>query len=165
MRGRWSAPPHRLSEPLPPHSLGLPRSLLRRVARGRKTGQALVETAITLPVIMVVLLVYLALLVRIEAQVELDTATSLAAASCAAAPAGSTVCRDWAQATFQGTLHQYGYITGAVLNGCQTAQVQFQCQASATIDYAQTPMGWAIAFPTPSLTSHAEAFGSPYRST
>jgi Flp pilus assembly protein TadG len=135
----------------------------------KEHGQALIETAITLPVIFTLLLGYLAVLIRIESQVELDTATSLAAAACASAPAGSTTCHDWAQATFQGTLQQYPYITGPggagqpVLSGCQTEQTRLQCTARAELDYSKTPMAYVIFFPVP-IDSSASAFGSPYRS-
>lgn len=132
-------------------------------------GQALVETAITLPLIFTLLLGYLAVLIRIEAQVELDTATSLAAAACASAPSGSSECRTWALATFDGTLRQYSYISGPdgkgppTLGGCNVGQQQVHCDARAQLNYQQTPMAYVIFFPV-SLSSQADAYGSPYRS-
>jgi Flp pilus assembly protein TadG len=130
---------------------------------GKEHGQALIETAITLPVIFTLLLGYLAVLIRIEAQVEIDTATSLAAAACASAPAGSTTCGDWAQATFQGTLQQYSYIKAPTLSNCPIEQAQIQCNAQATLDYTKTPMAYVIPFPI-TINSSATSFGSPYRS-
>ena len=73
-------------------------------------GQALLETAITIPLMLVLLLGFLAVLVRIEAQVELDAATSLAAAAAVNAPAGSALSADYARQTWAGTLRQYAYL-------------------------------------------------------
>jgi hypothetical protein len=139
-----------------------------KVLKGRK-GQALIETAITLPAIFSLLLGYLAVLIRIEAQVELDTATSLAAATCATAPSGSPQCGVWAQATFQDTLKQYSYISGPdgksapTLTGCQVGGEVIHCDARAQLNYQRTPMAYVVFFPVP-LSAQADAYGSPYRS-
>src|SRR5205807_264766 len=47
----------------------------------RRSGQALIESAITIPVLLVLLLGFLLVMVVAQAVVDLDTATGLAAAS------------------------------------------------------------------------------------
>jgi Flp pilus assembly protein TadG len=127
-----------------------------------RRGQALIETAITLPVMLVLLLGFLAALVAIEAQVELDTATSLAAASCAAAKANGVQCEQWATETYEDTLRHYTYLRPGPLRDCDT-QPQVTCEGSATLLYQNTPMAFVIPA-DPTLTSTASAAGSPYRS-
>ncbi len=132
---------------------------------GAQTGQALLETAITLPVMLLVLLGFLAILVRIEAQIELDSATSLAAAAAVSAPAGSTLSADYARRTWTGTVHQYRYLLPGRLDGCEAYQPgqPVTCHGSATLDYRQTPMGLVVPFPV-ELRSDATARSSRYRS-
>src|SRR5207253_10764079 len=86
--------------------------LAMRISR----GQALLETAIVLPVMVVLMLGFLAILIRIEAQVELETATSLAAAAAVAAPANSPQSAVDAADTWRGTLHQYVYLRPGTLS-------------------------------------------------
>lgn len=128
-------------------------------------GQALLETAITLPLMLLFLLGFLAVLVRVEAQVELDTATSLAAAASVTAPVGSPLSVDYATRTWRGTLHQYTYLTPSRLDGCGTYQLDqtVTCHGLATLDYRQTPMALVVPF-TLTLDSHATARSSKYRS-
>lgn len=132
--------------------------------RGQR-GQALLETAITIPLMLVLLLGFLAVLVRIEAQVELDAATSLAAAAAVNAPAGSPLSGDYARQTWAGTLRQYAYLRPDALEGCG-AYLPGQpvaCAGSATLDYRDTPMGLVVPLPI-RLRSEATARSSLYRS-
>jgi len=134
-------------------------------AQSQQRGQALLETAITLPLLLFFLLGFLAVLVRVEAQVELDTATSLAAAAAVTAPVGSPLSPDYANSTWIGTLHQYSYLTPTRLDGCGTYQLDqtVTCHGLATLDYRQTPMALVVPF-TLTLDSHATAHSSRYRS-
>jgi hypothetical protein len=135
----------------------------------RERGQAMIETAITLPVIFTLLLGFLAVLIRIEAQLELDTATSLAAASCVSARAGSSDCGTWAHATFAGTMKKYSYIAvsggsdGLSCPATYAVGQQVHCTAKATLLFDQTPMAYAVPFKV-DISSEATATGSPYRS-
>ncbi len=134
--------------------------------RGRvQRGQALLETAMTLPVMLMVLLGFLAVLVRIEAQVELDSATSLAAAAAVSAPAGSALSSEYARRTWSGTVHQYRYLLPGRLEGCGAYRPDqaVTCHGSATLAYRQTPMGLVVPFPI-EVRSDATARSSRYRS-
>ena len=128
-------------------------------------GQALLETAMTVPLMLLLLLGFLAVLVRIEAQLELDAATSLAAAAAVTAPAGSPLSAEYARQTWAGTLRQYRYLRPGVLEGCAAYQPgdAVTCRGSALLDYRQTPMGLLVPAPIP-IESAATARSSAYRS-
>jgi hypothetical protein len=134
---------------------------LRNRLRGQR-GQALLETAMTIPLMLLLLLGFLAVLVRVEAQLELDAATSLATA---AAAAGSTLSADYARATWTGTLRQYRYLRPGALDGCAAyrAGERVTCRGSATLDYRETPMGLVVPHPF-RIESAATARSSAYRS-
>jgi hypothetical protein len=133
--------------------------------RTRQSGQALLESAITIPLMLLLLLGFLAVLVRVEAQLELDAATSLAAAAATTAPAGSSLSADYARQTWMGTLHQYSYLRAGELQGCGAYQPgqAVTCRGTATLDYRQTPMGLIVPVPI-AIQSAATARSSAYRS-
>jgi hypothetical protein len=128
-------------------------------------GQALVESAITIPIMLLFMLGFLAVLVRIEAQVEVDAATSLAAAAAVSAPASSPLSVDYARRTWTGTMRQYRYLQPGRLQGCGAYQPDqpVTCRGTATLDYRQTPMGLVVPFPV-EVRSDATARSSRYRS-
>jgi hypothetical protein len=130
-----------------------------------QSGQALLETTITVPLMLLLLLGFLAVLVRIEAQLELDAATSLAAAAAANAPAGSPLSAEYARQTWVGTLRQYRYLHQGELQGCGAYRPgqAVTCQGEAILDYRETPMGLVVPFPI-RLSSAATARSSLYRS-
>lgn len=131
----------------------------------RQGGQALLESAITIPLMLLLLLGFLAVLVRVEAQLELDAATSLAAAAAITAPAGSPLSAEYARQTWTGTLHQYRYLRAGALEGCAAYRPgqTVTCRGSATLDYRQTPMGLIVPVPL-AIQSVATARSSAYRS-
>lgn len=128
-------------------------------------GQAMIETAITIPLMVLLMLGFLAVLVRVEAQVELEAATSLAAAAAVSAPAGSQLSADYARLTWEGTLRQYPYLQPDPLQGCGAYEPDqaVVCRGSATLDYRQTPMGLVVPIPL-RLEAAATAQSSRYRS-
>jgi hypothetical protein len=128
-------------------------------------GQALLETAITVPAMVVLLLGFLAVLIRVEAQVELQTATALAAAAAVSAPAESRLSRAWAEESWRGTLHQYSYLEPGSLIGCGAYRPgqAVTCEGMATLDYSRTPMALVVPFPL-RLEATATADSSSYRS-
>ena len=133
----------------------------------RQAGQALLETAIVLPLMLTLMLGFLAVLVRVEAQVELDTATGLAAAAAAAAPPGDySLSSRYARYTWDGTLHYYGYLRPGPLSGCAgyaRAGDSVTCTGTATLRYSQTAMGIVVPFDV-QLSATATARSSEFRS-
>jgi hypothetical protein len=120
-----------------------------------------------LPLMVTLLLGFLAILIRVEAQVELDAATSLAAAAAVSAPAGDyALSTRYAQSTWAGTLHHYGYLQPGSLQGCAgygAAGEQVACTGTATLRYSSTPMGLVIPVDL-QLSSRAQARSSEFRS-
>jgi len=81
-------------------------------------GQATIEAAIVLPLLVLLVILFGALQIRIEAQSEIEAATSLAVAAAVVAPvypssaAGLPVPKDCAaQRTFRDTITQYSYFS------------------------------------------------------
>lgn len=134
-------------------------------AQEPQRGQALLETAITVPLMLLLLLGFLAVLVRVEAQIELDTATSLAAAAAVSAPVGSPLSAEYARRTWAGTLRQYDYLEPGRLEGCGAyeADRSVMCRGTATLDYRRTPMGLVVPLPI-GIEAAATAQSSRYRS-
>jgi len=130
-----------------------------------QSGQALLESALTIPLMLLLLLGFLAVLARVEAQLELDAATSLAAAAAITAPAGSSLSAEFARQTWTGTLRQYAYLRPGSLQGCGAYQPgqAVTCRGTATLDYRETPMGLIVPVPIP-IESSATARSSAYRS-
>ncbi len=140
-------------------------------ARRRSRGQALIETAITIPVLITMMLSFLLVMVVAQAYVDLDTATSLAAASAVSAPADNDVLsRKFAVETYDGTLRRSGYLVPGSLDGCAgyRAGLTVTCTGHATLLLSQTPM--AILKPFDSnwqvdIQATATGYSSQYRST
>jgi Flp pilus assembly protein TadG len=135
------------------------------------SGQALIETAITIPVLLVLMLGFLMVMVVAQAYVDLDTATSLAAAAAVSAPAGNdALSHDYASRTYNGTLRRSGYLEPGSLQDCggYTAGGTVSCTGTATLFLSRTPM--AILQPFNSdfrvdIQARATGYSSPYRST
>ena len=138
---------------------------IRRPPGGRGgRGQALIETAITIPVLFVLLLGFLLVMVVSQALVDLDTATSLAAAAAVTAPANDAAdSHQFAVETYQGTLVRSGYLEPGTLGGCgaYSAGGSVTCTGSATLFLSRTPM--AILQPlNPNWTIVIQATATAY---
>ncbi|HEY4025645.1 MAG TPA: hypothetical protein VGO86_04360 [Candidatus Dormibacteraeota bacterium] len=141
------------------------------MTRRAMSGQALIETAITIPVLLILMLGFLLVMVVAQAYVDVDTATSLAAAAAVSAPAGNdTLSHDYANRTYDGTLRRSGYLEPGSLQGCggYTAGATVTCTGSATLFLSRTPMAILQPF-NPNfrldIQTTATGFSSPYRST
>jgi Flp pilus assembly protein TadG len=138
---------------------------------GRQRGQALIETAVTLPILIALFIGFLAAGVAAQAYVDLNTAVDLAAASDVTAPASldanppNPVGLQFARDTFNATI---AHDTLLVPNGPITCPGNYQaggqitCSASATLEFHRT--AFAIAFPDIPISASATAVRSPYRS-
>ena len=141
-----------------------------RVARTH-SGQALIETAITVPVLLTLMLSFLLAMVVAQAYVDVDTATSLAAAAAVSAPANSdALSTQFAQKTYDGTLRRSSYLEPGSLDNCggYTAGGSVTCIGHATVFLSHTPM--AILQPFDSnwhvdIQARATGYSSRYRST
>jgi Flp pilus assembly protein TadG len=136
-----------------------------------RSGQALIETAITVPVLFVLLLGFLLVMVVSQAYVDLDTATSLAAASAVTAPANDQAdSESFALKTYDGTLVRSGYLEPGTLENCgaYVAGGTVTCTGHAQLFLSRTPMAVLQPFNpnwTLDLQATATAYSSPYRST
>ena len=129
-------------------------------------GQALVETAVTLPVLIALFLGFLAAGVGAQGYVDLDTAVYLAAASNVTAYAGDRPLADrYATETFDATL-SHDTLLRRVNFGCAgdyAAGGQITCSGTAVLEFSKTPLSVAIPF-DPTITAQASATRSAYRS-
>jgi hypothetical protein len=135
----------------------------------RQRGQALIETAITLPVMIVLFLGFLAVGVAVQGVVDMNTAVYLAAASAVTAPANRPeIGQQYATDTFQYTVSHFGYLNPGGIS-CQgdyqphpppQQPGRVTCTASATVQLART---FAVVPDLP-ITATATATFPPYRS-
>jgi Flp pilus assembly protein TadG len=139
--------------------------------RSRASGQALVETAVTMPVLIALFFGFLAAGVAAQGYVDLNTAVYLAAASNVTAPAddGSLKARPvadgYAKDTFDRTVAHDQLLANqqSSCDGIYTAGGKITCQGSAVLQFSRTPLSIVIPF-DPTITAQASAFRSPYRS-
>jgi hypothetical protein len=96
----------------------------RRRRRGGSDAQAIIETAIVIPILLALVAVFLALMVQVEAQQQMDSATKLAAESFFQSPtlavdaAGTTCCA-------QSSNLPDSLDTGGMPKGCRYAAESF----------------------------------------
>ena len=129
-------------------------------------GQALIETAVTLPVLLALFFGFLGAGVAAQGYVDLNTAVYLAAASNVTAPAEDpTDANQFAQDTFDATLAHDSLLVkqsfGCV--GDYAAGGTITCQGSAKLEFSRTPLSIAIPF-DPVISAQASAVRSLYRS-
>ena len=146
--------------------LSLPVPTGRGAGRGWGRGQALVETAITLPVLIALFLGFLGAGVGAQGYVDLNTAVYLAAASNVTAPAGDQPLADqYATDTFNSTVI-HDTLLRTVNFGCAgdyAAGGVVTCTGTAVLEFSKTPLSVAIPF-DPTISATASATRSAYRS-
>jgi Flp pilus assembly protein TadG len=134
--------------------------------RRRQRGQALIETAVTLPVLLALFVGFLAAGVGAQGYVDLNTAVYLAAASSATAFAGDPQDADqFASDTFLATVAHDPLLASPSLAPCggYDAGQTVTCTGSATLQFSRTPL--AVVVPIdPRITQIGTAVRSPYRS-
>jgi Flp pilus assembly protein TadG len=134
--------------------------------RSRASGQALVETAVTMPVLIALFFGFLAAGVAAQGYVDLNTAVYLSAASNVTAFAGDQLIADqYAKDTFDRTVAHDSLLANrsSSCGGDYTAGGKITCQGSAVLQFSRTPLSIVIPF-DPTITAQASAFRSPYRS-
>jgi hypothetical protein len=138
-----------------------------------QTGQALIEAAVTIPILIVLFLGFLAAGLTAQALVDLNTSVFLAAASAVTAPAGnSTLGGQYATDTYNGSMRHVPELNSNGGVGCTGSWnpnpdppgYVVTCSAQATLLFKGTPLAIVVPF-NPVLKATATAHGSPYRST
>jgi hypothetical protein len=128
-----------------------------------QSGQALVETALTLPLLILLALVVIAIMIQQTAQQKLSAATALAASAAASSPADPVTSRRWAEQSYDGTISGYAYLEVDALDSrspfsCRRdnpAQTRIRCHGHATLLLQRTPL--AILLVSLPLDAYAEA--------
>jgi Flp pilus assembly protein TadG len=139
------------------------------VGAPRQLSQALIETAITLPVMIALFLGFLAVGVAVQGVVDLNTAVYLAAASAVTAPANHPETgQQYASETYQYTVSRFGYLNAGGITCAGDYQPHpppaqpgtVTCTASASVQLAST---FAVVPDLP-ISATATATFPPYRS-
>lgn len=133
----------------------------------RCSGQALIEAAITIPIMITLFLGFLAVGLVTQAVVDLNTAVHLAAVSAVTAPANSSALgTQYATETFNGSMRHVPELTsgGISCTGSWAPPADITCSATGTLLLHKTPLGIVVPV-DPVIRASATAHGSPYRST
>jgi hypothetical protein len=130
------------------------------------SGQALIESAVTIPILLILFLGFLAVGLAAQSFVDLNTAVNLAAASAVTAPAdNATIANGYARDTFDATIKHVPDLQsqGITCGGTYPAPAVVTCTGSATIQFSKSPL--ALVVPVdPTITATATGFGSRFRS-
>lgn len=162
---------------------------VRRPSEESQGAQAVLETALVLPILLFLTSGFIGLMLQVQAQQELDSATKLAAEAAFQAPApnGAAVnaqAHDYSATTFDGTMEFYsrflqwpaGAGAGEHIDcrgpyyGSAGRPVEappqpqsIECTASVKLLLSRTPVGWSQLFGDPVLHSAAYALPPPFR--
>jgi hypothetical protein len=146
-------------------------------------GQALMESAITIPILFFLLVAFLAVMVVSQVLVYLNTAVYIATTSAATAPAeNGALSMQYAQETWDGTLGSPGqpvfpYLArGRLVSGSSggggvpcgaggtVRGAPMTCTGTASVRLSSTPLALVTGNWNPDLSVTATVYGSPYRS-
>lgn len=132
-----------------------------------RSGQALIETMIVIPILTGLLLGFVATAQAVSAYVEASNAVSLAATAAVTQPASDPAdSAAAAQKTWQGTIHMSNALEPGPLTGCDSGYSvgsSVTCTGTARIMFSRTGVGAIIPI-DPTITVTATAYGSPWRS-
>lgn len=131
---------------------------------GGSRGQAVIEMAMVVPIMLVIIFGFLGLLLWIETVHDLRAATTLAGTTAATFREDSIEASRAEAETFNGTMRQYGYVEVRSF-GCRHDPANFRvdCDATAVLRFDRTPL--AVAWPgNPALNAHALSYFSRFRS-
>lgn len=121
-----------------------------RLRHGTQRGQAVIETAMVLMILMYMVGGFVSLMLQVQAQQELDTAVALATQATFQVPAGGGGSANAPEIdTFDGTMSFYSNLlngvsmtcSGNYLSGGLTGTVT--CKASGTLLLSKSPVSWA----------------------
>jgi hypothetical protein len=135
--------------------------------RRARSGQALIETAVTLPILILLFFGFLAGGVAAQGYVDLNTAVYLAAASNATAYANDQVDADrYATETFDATLAHDPFLVKQYFRcgGSYLAGGTVTCEGQAVLHLSNTVLGFVVPRDPPPITIRASAVRSRYRS-
>lgn len=139
---------------------------MTRHSRRPLGGQALIESAVTIPVLILLFIGFLAIGLIAQAYVDLNTTVYLAAVSAVTAPAGnSALGQQYADETFAGSMQHVPELTsaGITCGGSWSPPATITCQAHAELQLRGTPFSMVVPG-NPQISAQATAHGSPYRS-
>ena len=155
---------------------------VRRAHRSRVSAQAVIETALVLPILLTLVAGFLAACIQVQTANEVETAVSLATQSMFQAQRGQTDfsgvltgCR-YANETYTRTIsfyQQYLFLFNApICNGagynapiqCSIASnyTTASCTATVRLNFYETPLAWAIPW-NPIITATSTAVPPPVR--
>jgi Flp pilus assembly protein TadG len=127
----------------------------------RERGQAVVEMAMVVPIMLVIIFGFLGLLLWEETAHDLRAATALASTTAATFRDDSGAAVSAEGETFYGTMRQYSYVEVGSFT-CSHAGTRVTCTASAVLRFDRTPL--AVAWPTnPRMNATAVSYSSEFR--
>lgn len=130
----------------------------------RQRGQALIEAALTFPLLFTLLLGFYEVSLVVQSDLDLQTAVGLASAAAATAPADDPTDADrYAQDTFQNTVKHFDLLqaTSLACRGPYAAGDTITCTGQATLALTGTP--FAEISPSVGLTATERSHISAYR--
>lgn len=137
---------------------------MRAAPHARQRGQALIEAALTIPLLFMLLLGFYEVSLVVQSDLDLETAVGLAAAAAATAPANDAAdANRYAQDTFENTVKHFNLLqqTSLLCRGSYAAGSDITCTGQATLALNGTP--FEEISPSLNLSATEQAHISRYR--